>query len=511
MNSKRCVSKCKKLSQTECKTKKKCKYAVGTQRSFCRLNPSYKMDINDDCKPKLKNTKKNRNDAAKYIQRKYKSYKNKSTKNISLSDFESKTKTKEISKIKSLTIPSRLKENKKRIIANFMYNTRHKQRALYLSTICSKSGFCMTFGREEKKISDFFDNFVNFKYAISPVKSIGESSANGFIKEIIYERENYKCNAVLKSNQIRGNIKDGNQDSLWYEWFVGQFINTLTSKFPNFVKTYGLFKYNNIESLTTCMKNKDMKIDIFKSLLKVVPTKNIYKNLCNRESKLFAVLFEYVENPITINSLLKKLSIEDSEILRNEIIYILYQIYFVIDNLSGKFIHCDFHYNNVLLYQLPETQYITIHYYSKKVVTLYSRYIPKIIDYGKSYFYWDEKRNSTYLWEEILCKINECKKPKCGRSFGFPNYTQDFVNMDKAMGFDLKYIRSLILNDTSLMEDLFGIKNLFGQLNNINKLKNILENKILTIPKDIYSENGYTSVGDLHIYGDKDMEFIPSK
>jgi len=83
--------------------------------------------------------------------------------------------------------------------------------------------------------------------------------------------------------------------------------------------------------------------------------------------------------------------------------------------------------------------------------------------------------------------------------------------MDKAMGFDLKYIRSLILNDTSLMEDLFGIKNLFGQLNNINKLKIILEDKILTIPKDIYSENGYTSVGDLHIYGDKEMKFIPSK
>ena len=74
-----------------------------------------------------------------------------------------------------------------------------KQRGIFLKSICSDSGVCMAFGRQTKRIKKHFNGLVDFEYAISPIKRIGEVSTNGFIKEITYERDGYKANAILKS------------------------------------------------------------------------------------------------------------------------------------------------------------------------------------------------------------------------------------------------------------------------------------------------------------------------
>ena len=116
---------------------------------------------------------------------------------------------------------------------------RATMRIHFLKTICSNSGFCLTFGKEDNKIKEFFDGFINFKYAVNPIKRIGKPSGNGFVNQITYERDEYKAYAVLKSSAKQ------DSDNLMYEYKVGQYINTLTKKFPCFVETYGLFKYND--------------------------------------------------------------------------------------------------------------------------------------------------------------------------------------------------------------------------------------------------------------------------
>ena len=62
----------------------------------------------------------------------------------------------------------------------------------------------MALGRQTKRIKKHFNKFVDFEYAISPIKTIGEISTNGFIKEITYERDGYKANAILNITDRNG-------------------------------------------------------------------------------------------------------------------------------------------------------------------------------------------------------------------------------------------------------------------------------------------------------------------
>ena len=80
-------------------------------------------------------------------------------------------------------------------VGTFILKNKSKLRTNYLKTICADSGACISFGTEVKKINELFDNFVNFEYAVSPIKSIGPESANGFINEIKYIRHDYESYA----------------------------------------------------------------------------------------------------------------------------------------------------------------------------------------------------------------------------------------------------------------------------------------------------------------------------
>lgn len=110
-----------------------------------------------------------------------------------------------------------------------------------LNTMCSKSGECVSFGRYVDVINSFFEN-MSFTYLVSPIKRIGSPSANGFVNELIFQRENYKNYCVLKSSAKR------DSDNLAYEYYVGkQFINQYVKKLPCFLETYKIYQYSNIE------------------------------------------------------------------------------------------------------------------------------------------------------------------------------------------------------------------------------------------------------------------------
>ena len=247
--SKRCFSICKNLLQTKCNTTRRCKYNIGKKREFCRLNMA-KYKLNKDCVIKTKITNKNRViEAEKVIQRNMKILNNRTRRNIVISP-----EPVPISPISS----AENKALKADIIHKFMFKTKFKRKAVYLNTICSNSGFCLALGKEEKNISEFFNNFITFEYAISPVKTIGAASVNGFIKEIIYQRAKYKSYAILKSQRA------ATADALFYEYLAGMYMNTILNRFPNFVKTYGLLKYHTEADLIKCMKTANLTVQEFK-------------------------------------------------------------------------------------------------------------------------------------------------------------------------------------------------------------------------------------------------------
>jgi len=325
---------------------------------------------------------------------------------------------------------SRLKTAIEETVSNPESKTRLKLRLLFLQSICSDTGYCMTFGQEDTKIKEFFKGFTSFEYAIDPILKKGELSANGFVNQITYERESYKAYTILKSSKYaRG-------DNLMYEYKVGQYINTWTKKLPCFVETYGLFKYNTDaegDAFYTAMQTEpasfpdtDKNVEELKKSLTLFPNID-WKDGC-LESRKFSILIQHFDNVVTLHNWIINNTIGGIFAKEDELIHILFQIYIPLGLLHDKFTHYDLHENNVLIYTPSSKKKIKYKYhipqtYVKKLgltsnlIEFDSPYIVKIIDYGRSYFKSSVTNDALIVYNKI-CATTECD-PKCGNDFGF--------------------------------------------------------------------------------------------
>ena len=141
-------------------------------------------------------------------------------------------------------------------IGKFMKKTEYKRRSKFLQAICSDAGVCIAFGKERKKIFNFFNGFTKFDF-LKNMRTIGAASVNGFVKELEYEREEYKAHAILKSSM------EEESDNLMYEFFVGQSINeNFLNNMPCFIETYGHYKYKSNKDREQFQKKKSGFTDL---------------------------------------------------------------------------------------------------------------------------------------------------------------------------------------------------------------------------------------------------------
>ena len=424
--------------------------------------------------------------------------------------------------------PSNTPNRNARVVQRFMNKTKHKRISRFLSKICSDSGLCIAFGKENKKIKDFFDNF-NLSYVKDPIQRIGAVSANGFVNEIKFTHKEYSSYAVLKSST------SNNADNLMYEYRVGQFLNKMSLRYPCFVETYNLYKYKTANGWNFVKKNKIINANEFKPHIDIQPY-NI-KEAC-KSSKYLAVLIQHLKGVISMKELVDK----EHESLNYNFLTLLYQIYFVLDCMKNIFTHYDLHGDNVLLYEPSKTKYIQYHYHSASGVTTFkSIYVAKIIDYGRSHFK-DVFTSSTF--RDNVCAEKTCntkKSGKCGTNVGFSFLTPPVIyyidpsNSNISHDLRLYYYLISILNKRPHLELLPNIKKIihddigrklkftsrFGtpekqnclpnEVCNVNvmhtKLKDGLDSLNLDAMFDQYYPNR-TKFGDMHIYEDRPLEFI---
>lgn len=367
-----CVSGCKGLETEICKKATRCSYVDGEKRKFCRLSRSFKMRGRDCSITRITTKKQNR-----------------------------------------------------QIIGRFMKNTSVKRKALFLKSKCPDAGLCMILGIDYKKILDYFEWFVNFEYVKSPIKSIGEKSSNGFINEIKYERNGYASYAILKSS------KKKTSDNLAYEYTVGVYLNKWVDIYPCFLATYGLYYYKDDDNWQHVKDTQTIQPNVLKDSFEITNTPNssnaIQTELMCKRSKYAAVLTQHISNAKSVSDMLN-----DHSFVMNEILYVLYQVYLPLSMLRENFTHYDLHMNNVLLYDVGEGRYIEYIYHldDGTQVQFKSRYVAKIIDYGRSYFNDDNlnHRNSKKI-RESLCATDACNEnEKCGNRSGLgyldpQNYT----------------------------------------------------------------------------------------
>ena len=247
--------------------------------------------------------------------------------------------------------------------------------------------------------------------------------------------QDFTAYAILKSNLNR------KADNLLYEYMVGLYINTLNKRFPCFLETYGYYTYNNVdrknlwEMLQTNVErlssNKELRQTLLKNNMTLHPLEYtdvandekmnvIYINACTKEGrdqKRQSILIQYFDNVITFGSFLRNankynhiyneytlpFSIDEIAIT----ITILFQVYFTLAQLKDNFTHYDLHTENVLLYIPNDKKYIEYHYHDisgGNITTFKSKYMVKIIDYGRCFFKDDVNKFGT---EDIDFAINK--------------------------------------------------------------------------------------------------------
>ena len=357
----KCVSGCKGLETDICSKSTRCAYASGTRRKYCRLSSAFKMR-KTDCKVTRKLKKK-----------------------------------------------EQVEQSGKRI-HQFMKATKTKRVSEFLKAVCSDSGICVAVGTNRNKILDFFSGFTNFEYATPPIKAIGNPSSNGFVKEIRYERNGYVSHAVLKSSTRTSS------DNLAYEYIVGQYLNKQGKLFPCFLETYGLFYYKDDAAWKHSMETKSITTNILKDALILQPETTDYKKMC-AQSKYAAILIQHLNGVNTLGDVFGYGKEYKEWFVARELLQVLYQVYFPLAQMAGKFTHYDLHDGNVLLYEPVKGKYIQYHYHiNGEIVNFKSRYMVKIIDYGRCYYEQDKQNSSTDVHNK-LCKEPMCNP--CGDNSGF--------------------------------------------------------------------------------------------
>ena len=440
--------------------------------------------------------------------------------------------TESISKTKNTLnkIIAKLKNTSAKTIQTFMKKTEGKRKALFYGAICSDSGVCLALGKERQNLLNFFQ-FKTFEYAKAPYKTIGALSGNGFVKELKYQREGYVGYALLKSS-----LKAGS-DNLAYEYLVGKYLNEVSKKLPNFVETYGLFHYPSTKERAE-MKEQGR---FTRPLVPFEPTD--MKNVC-RKAQNMCVLTQYLKETKSFAE-----HYEDPYFREHLSPHVFYQIYFTLHQLRKEFTHYDLHRNNILLYEPGDGKYIEYHYHGDKTVRFKSKYIVKIIDYGRCFF-----KNSMDYYKKI-CAEPTCE-PMCGIKKGFSTFHMD-LTMGRFVGFvnsavknesqDLRplydtYLHSKEITDKSLdpdylkiLSDTVYLKGMFTtrikdksfgrgygtieDLGKSDKIHNVSDaykrwETYITHPDRVQAnENDFVNhkcLGELHIYTDgRDLEYIP--
>jgi hypothetical protein len=503
---KRCVSICKGTTEEDCNDP-----CVFVGKKYCRLASQYKMDP-PGCEviKKDKTKKVNIQSIAK------------TKKRVTL--LEPRT-LKSRSPLSS-NAPNRLvrswrfnPETAARTIQSFMKKTEGKRKARFYGTICSDSGACIALGTEKDQLLTFF-KFDTFEHA-KEFTPIGVESVNGFLKEVTYEREGYTAHAILKSS-----AQDG-ADSLAYEYLIGMFINGIGKRFPCFVETYGLYHYPN-KTEREEMKTKDRLV---KKLIPLDP-QNI-RDVC-RKARNICTLIQHIQHARSFSECYKEDYFRD-----HESAYVYYQVFFTLHQLRTQFTHYDLHRNNVLLYEPVVGKYIQYHYHlPDKVVRYKSKYLVKIIDYGRSFF------PGALEYHQKICAEKACN-PLCGFSKGFSTFFEDrrveivfggantlYKNESHDLIFlyesldHLTYLQKTVDPEyTQILQDTLynqGISTRRGQwgtmedLRHDTKIRNVTdayqrwETYILKrTERNDQAHAGMTCLGDIHVYLDKEVEYIP--
>ena len=140
--------------------------------------------------------------------------------------------------------------------------------------------------------------------------------------------------------------------------------------------------------------------------LKDINTVEQIAEACKSPQEATSLLIQYLRDAKSVNS-----QVRNVDFLKNELIYVLFQVYAPLALLHDKFTHYDLHTGNILLYEPVKGCYVEYHYYIKgTVISFKSKYIVKIIDYGRCFF--NDDANATFSGDSKKIYEKVCLEKK---------------------------------------------------------------------------------------------------
>jgi hypothetical protein len=412
----------------------------------------------------------------------------------------------------------------------------------FLKNVCNDADSCLTFGRYVTLIKKLLENFTNFAYTINELKRIGAPSKNGFIYEISYKRFSFTGQAIFKFARRGPDPKDV-PDNLFYEYLVGyHFINKYNLRFPCFLETYGLFYVDDqthryMETIPT----GEVSTSIIKSKLKHLSNDtdaerdDNFQLSCKKPSNI-CILIQHLRVKGSLKTYFENFSSNPS-FFNYVLPQLLFQVYAPLTRLVNNFTHYDLHTDNVLIYDLGNTNYIQMNYIfqGNDTISFKTNYIVKIIDYGRCYFHVNNDLNS----ETIFRNICDICQPNCGVDKGYywltkrPRKRDYIFSTERNASHDLRLMK--IIRDKSAHLPETPFKKLlkkcvynynYGTRENDKKMPGFIVNTpdafqslLRYIKYDLAIQfqqqnelqfQGKTNVGTLNIYMDQDrnMDFV---
>lgn len=334
-----------------------------------------------------------------------------------------KSKIKIVSKKKQ---QSKLQTNKKSVNNAIAITDKNKKPMQHIHPIDA----LLDIGNANKIIQQTMNSFFNVNNLSNEITPLGSNSTNGFIRKMMYVSANYTIDLIQKNN------KKLSSDNLVYEYLTGLCVNHFSKFYPCFIKTYQICAYKSDDDFNEILntKRKSTASKPLGSMLRPLNTQNIeelIKNSC--QTPKLCLISQYVDFYSSLESQVKHLE-------KHKLLIILYLIYSCLSSFADQFTHYDLHAENVQLVripafeksgkQIPRCVVIKMHLKNGQVVSFKTRYLPVIIDYGRSFVNCSGIHSSKLL--QTVCKYDKTNKriqdrvcrERCGDLHGYwsPKY-----------------------------------------------------------------------------------------
>ena len=352
--------------------------------------------------------------------------------------------------------------------------------------------------------------------------------------DIENEEDTYTIYGIAKYNRIT------KADNLLGEYIAGvTCMNALSKKFPIFITTHGLYLVDStLQKIIT--KSIQLTRDDVVSHLTPLSIAN-YSKGCKNNGNVCLVI-QYCHNMITLSNPNKILNFD------LEIGFILFQVYYALSQCKDVFTHYDLHTDNCGVIPLPYKTCITYEYHTinefgiPTVIRFRSKYIVKIIDYGRSYFSGIDSNGNSITSENVFTTVSSTRacQPPSEYGFGTVNLKEDHITPNiPNPSHDLRLLSMLLMDPvwasipyvdglrfTVTYDKLYGTPNIPSSnsifINTVDDAARIFARLITTGWPDKVSGispvnasfilyGSHKSIGTLKVFGlSNDMQFVPN-